>query len=481
MAKKPKIVFQPNDEKIEKYITGLNDDQKNAFFKMRDFLYMVDSRAIFSLKGFAGTGKTYVITRLIQYMKDNQRHFTKYGDLSASLTAPTNKAVQVLRENSIPELKKQVSFRTIHKLLGLKEFITDSGEQVFKASGEDQNDIKFQQIVVVDETSMLADELFFEIKNHSKMVKIILMGDGAQIPPVGKSDCEPYLNPEKHNIIECTLNQIMRQKEGSRIVELSFKIRNDEYNEMEKVDIYDGFDLTVMNTPMARPHIAQFIIDKFSSAEAKENHSFVKIIAWTNKKVAEYNSFARKIFMKSHFNAADEDFIKVMPGDKMITNSPVIEGNKIILTTNQEFEVQKFSIAEDDFACAEHKDNLKFYWTEIKYFDPEIDEFVIDTIRILHEESESIYKKVLERCKQSALHCPPSKKGYFWREYYKFMRQFADVSYSYAVTAHKSQGSTYTETIVDYNNIAMNQNIRERNRIFYTAVTRAKNHLLIIN
>jgi ATP-dependent exoDNAse (exonuclease V) alpha subunit len=67
-----------------------------------------------------------------------------------------------------------------------------------------------------------------------------------------------------------------------------------------------------------------------------------------------------------------------------------------------------------------------------------------------------------------------------WIRYYGFIRRYADVSYGYAITAHKSQGSTYNTTFVLDDDINMNFNVVERNRIKYTAYTRASKKLYVL-
>jgi ATP-dependent exoDNAse (exonuclease V) alpha subunit len=124
---------------------------------------------------------------------------------------------------------------------------------------------------------------------------------------------------------------------------------------------------------------------------------------------------------------------------------------------------------------------LKFYDASVKYYDFERDEDIVQKILILHEDSENDFDRVIKRLRENAIFAPHNKRGFMWKEYYAFKRLFADMNYSYAITAHKSQGSTYENTRVDVNDICFNQNIEERNRILYTAITRAKHKLLIIN
>ena len=71
-------------------------------------------------------------------------------------------------------------------------------------------------------------------------------------------------------------------------------------------------------------------------------------------------------------------------------------------------------------------------------------------------------------------------KNKSWIKYYDFLRRYADVSYAYAITAHKSQGSTYETAFVLEDDIDVNPNVVERNRIKYTAYTRSSKKLYVV-
>ena len=77
---------------------------------------------------------------------------------------------------------------------------------------------------------------------------------------------------------------------------------------------------------------------------------------------------------------------------------------------------------------------------------------------------------------------PIEKKGRdrSWLDYYDFLRNFADISYGYSITCHKSQGSTYNTTFVLEDDIDVNLNVVERNRIKYTAYTRSSKKVYIL-
>jgi exodeoxyribonuclease-5 len=476
-----KHIYTPNDEGVDKYTQGLTEDQHREFFKMRDFLYRKGDE-MYVVKGYAGTGKTFLISRLIDYCKNNKEHFGKKS--LAVMTAPTNKAVQVLRDSSPYEIRQVADFKTVHQLLGLKEHINENGQIEYKNSFDEAPTFSSYLICVIDEISMLNDELFYLIKNNASNVKIIMMGDPLQVPPIGKIDCEPFLNPEDHNITTGELSKIMRQKEGSKIIELSMFVRENAEKDFT-IDNVVSDDLTVLDAVNDKPKAVSMISDWFKPNTDIKN---TKVVAWTNAKVNEYNRYIRQV----HYGLDSKN--RLIKGERMIANEPVIKTKNvsgrigssivesIILFTSQEFDVIGFGKSTMNYSGMDGKViEIPVYDINIEYYDFDTMGMERTSIQMIHEDGQHIYTKTLEKLKNAALYAPSHKKKYFWKEFYKFKRTFADVSYAYAITIHKAQGSTYNKVIVDANNINLNQNILERNRIFYTAITRAKHHTLIIN
>lgn len=434
----------------------LNEQQAAALAELHEFKSRKKPNEMLSLKGYAGTGKTTLISMFVeQVLRSNPRW-------KIAMTAPTNKAVQVLRQSS---QLKGVVYKTIHSLLGLKENITDSGEIEFTRDwnlSAHETGIKQFKILIVDEVSMLSDELFFQIRRYNNQVKIILMGDPAQIPPVGKEDCEPFLNPEKHGIVEVQLTQIMRQGEGSSIVEASFDIR--ENLSKDKFRFLSGTDLNVINLPVHRP----LLIEHFTELFGKGVNSDARVIAWTNRKVAEYNKYIRRLTFPDAMN-------RYVVSERLIMNKPYmveVDGEQITLSSNQEIEIVNLSGSSTD-------EGVKVYVAMCKFIDkqgkPRTGE-----LEFLHEDSDAFFQYKLDELKEAAIRCDQSERKARWADFYKFLRCVADVSYAYAITAHKSQGSTYGTCVVDMKNIELNDNIVERNRILYTAMTRAKKELILI-
>ena len=315
------------------------------------------------------------------------------------------------------------------------------------------------------------------------------MGDPAQIPPVGKPDCIPFRD-ELHlnyNIKTLNLKQIMRQKEGNPIIEASAKIRANLLNNNTGIPSKSNLDMVVegiefinLNSSESRSNFRNILEKYYNSESFKNNSEYCKIIAWRNKTVSSMNDLVRKVIYGEESTAS-----KILIGEKLIANSPILDGDSIIFNTNDEFSVESFEICETDlrFKISDHPDDdpypitLKYYDARVSYLD-EDDEISYRTIQILHEDSEYDFKKLANTLKLRAINKKGKDKS--WLVYYNFLRRYADVNFSYAITAHKSQGSTYDTVFLLEDDIDLNYNILERNRIKYTSYTRSSRKLYVI-
>jgi len=155
----------------------LNTEQKQAIASMKEFIKSEDT--FFLLQGFAGTGKTTTIQSLVKGLQKNRRR------LWIAFTAPTNKAVKVLRCMAQTWGLHNIDFLTVHQILGLKLKHDGLGGEILEADGKAS--ISSYDLVVVDEASMISQQLWsllqVVVKKYPK-VKLIFMGDPAQLPPV---------------------------------------------------------------------------------------------------------------------------------------------------------------------------------------------------------------------------------------------------------------------------------------------------------
>jgi exodeoxyribonuclease-5 len=463
----------------------LNSGQKDAFTELCNFLTSSND-SVYVLKGWAGTGKTYTISMLVSYVLNTIQEKNKWYKIA--VTGPTNKSVRVIRK-STGLSDSRVIFQTIHKLLGLTEKITADGKQEFVPNENTIPKINSVKLLIIDEVSMLNDDLFHEILKFRDKVKIICMGDPSQIPPVGKPDCIPFTDElaDAYGIKTLVLSEVMRQKAGNYIIDASLEIRKNIGSSKSPVDPItvlnesgEGIEFLNLSDPNVRAGFSEILGGYLRSNDFRSNPEFVKIIAWRNKTVASMNDLCRKIIY-----GPEDSRSKILIGEKLIANSAVVQDSSVVLNTNEEFTVERFEIKidkisikiSDDPISGHLKSELKYYDTSIVYYDDSDNRNRI-RIEIIHEDSETEFKKILNLLKLKAIEKKGADKS--WIKYYDFMRRYADVIYGYSITCHKSQGSTYTNAFVLEDDIDMNLNVVERNRIKYTAYTRASKKLYVL-
>lgn len=455
----PQITLKADREKLrEKLTQGLNRGQADAFMLMKDFVETSGSDDMFVLKGYAGTGKTFLIKKFLQEVLKSK------PGVKIAVTAPTNKAVAVLESKSV--YSGNIKYATIHSLLGLTESIDSNGKVTFTSKGNNSTITNYKYLIV-DEVSMLQDDLFHMIAKYSKSIKIIFMGDPAQIPPVGKLHSIPLSKSVSSTYEEgYTLTQIMRQSEGHPIIEASFAIR-DNLSSPQPIphlesNIKPNMALIRFRPDRDRDLLMGTLNALFTTENFRKNTDFAKVIAWRNKTIDTVNKVIRE------FIYPGQVLTKVMIGEKVLANKPIFdEDEEIIFTTSEEFTILNFVVADKKLRFGGLTFEGKFYVCNTSKGQK---------IKVLHEESEQAYTKFLEDLKKKAIN---SKDKKVWVEFYKAMKYSADLAYNYAITAHKSQGSTYQNVVILEDDIDANHNIVERNRIKYTAYSRASIMLYI--
>ena len=139
-----------------------NSEQDTALKNIINFLKSSQTRdKIFLLEGSAGTGKTSLITDII-----NRENFQNF---KIAMCATTNKALSVMQTmNQKYILNEKVHFSTIHKLIRMKRVIKNDGSEDFVINIDEKPDKRYKSIfyydiIVIDECSMVSDSLLKNI------------------------------------------------------------------------------------------------------------------------------------------------------------------------------------------------------------------------------------------------------------------------------------------------------------------------------
>lgn len=458
-------------------------------YVLQELMLYVDDKTDFKsilVEGYAGVGKTFLISKFIEWLAYAKR-------LKVCVSAPTNKAVDV-NKNMIGIKDPNISFLTLHKLLGLKEQRSELGRLYFTPDNNQDPAITTKDIVFVDEASMLDDKLFEYLYHYvdKDNLKVIFVGDPIQIPPINRLDSIPFLNRNriKHKIQRYTLTHIHRQAADNPIIQFASAIR-------ENIDSFSlPFDyrtqlkgesgIIVLNP--GETDIRRLISKNyFDNQNFKDYSDFMKVVAYRNTVVNAANSIIRSLIFKTYHLP----YLAV--GEKLIADEPVKDvSGYTIFSTNAEFEVTSFKIKPIKVKSIINDNvvgrlDLSYYKTKVigtsasdeKTYQKEKE------IWILHESSLEDFKTLMALTKKVILNQPGKyERVAGWRTYYQLMETFAWVKYNYAITAHKAQGSTYQHAMVlDWDisdNVRMDK-IVERNRIRYTAITRPKQYLFLIS
>src|SRR6187551_20127 len=333
----------------EKPVYILNAGQQNAFDGLEEFCLGKGNyrRALFT--GYAGTGKTFTMNRIVEsVMQINRRiHF--------GMTAPTHKAVRVLKKNS--ELKKELTFGTIHSFLALKEVINDKGEIEYKPDFNPNRERKIDgiHILIVDESSMLQDKLFDYIEDEMRsnpVLRVIYMGDPLQIPPVrgkeeqakekktGHRDAIPFQSSRQtaHKIVVFSLVEPQRQAADSPIILYAHAIREQHTKQHVVFDFKPEYVNALQLLPRNREALTAIFSELFKTNNFQEDTDFAKVICWRNETANYFNNLIRTIMYEQ------TDLPKLIVGEKMIMDAAFTKGEKIIIPNNEDVVVKEIEV-----------------------------------------------------------------------------------------------------------------------------------------
>ncbi len=410
------------------------EDQEEAYDHVYDRL--AQGERFTGLRGYAGTGKTYLVSRLVEQLLDE--------DCTVTVCAPTHKAVQVLSD----ELgDAPVQMQTLHSFLGLRLQPKQDGE--YELVAEEERNFA-EGVVIVDEASMIGREEWSHIQDAPFWVQWLFVGDPAQLPPVNE-DPSPALD-----VPGPTLETIHRQAADNPILELATKIRTGADGRFGST-FEDGKGVAVTRN---REEFLGSILRAFDADAFAEDATYARVLAYRNKTVRRYN---REIRAERY--GADAD--RFVEGEWLVGTETWYYDGVQRLTNSEEVRVKKAQV--ETFEADDQSE-----WTvwELKIRTP--GRGLTRTIHVLHEEERERYENALERRRGKA-EDDPSK----WDQFFELRERFARVDYAYATTVHRAQGSTYDTVFVDHRDLRVCRG-EERGALLYVAVTRPSRRLALL-
>lgn len=470
---------------IVKAKSNLTEDQAKAASELIGFIGSPwsDTDFIHALIGAGGVGKTYTL----KYVIEN----CKYSYSCIAAAAPTHKACRVLTTS----LNRIIKATTIQSMFGFRLDVNienfDPENPAFNPIGRVKlTDPSYNyKVLIVDEASMLNVKLVKYIVSKCKnaRIKIIFVGDSSQLPPVNEKKSTAFIIASKVN----HLTQIVRQEDDNPIREILSILRKDIDNRTYKFLEYICKNRQAINEvgkgyTVCNPTDFQNLINiNFHDECYTTDVDMYKIIAYTNAKVKYWNDFIRNNIILN----SDKGIIT--KNDLIMSYSTIVDDfNSEIMINSEEYIIKDIGDWIDtDFGFKSFM--VKFQAVHGGYVTPQL--CVID-----HTDKYTIqlyYKKLnnlIEAAKEDKTK---------WKDYFRFKRKYLlatnildsmgyikvsrDLDYGFALTSHKSQGSTYKTVFVDVNDIVFDKyghpytNQDELLRRLYVACSRASNNLIL--
>ena len=452
------------------------EGQRTVLYHLAAFLLSEKPNPTYLLQGYAGTGKTTLLTTLVKTLPMIGMRY--------QLMAPTGRAAKVISGYT------GKSASTIHRKLYRFQQYADGSLRMTRAENKAKN-----TVFIVDECSMISDEttngrsLLDDLISYvfnGENCRLLLIGDNAQLPPVGLENSPANdINVLRHEfgltVAAYELTEVMRQEEESGILWNATALRQ------------TLRPLTPLMPLMAAPiELPLFDVNGFPDVHRIEPQEFEEllwqefgdktnneavIICRSNKRANMYNQAVRARILQEEGEISTGDKLMVVKNNYFWTDedqkiSFIANGDMIeLMRINNTEEMYGFHFADVEIQLTDYQEEPSL---SVKIL---LETLTSDSPALTQEEADRLYRAVEEDYMDI-----PNK-----RDRYKAMRQnpyfnALQVKFGYALTCHKTQGGQWPTVFLDAPYIKEDESLQVSDlRWFYTAVTRAQKQLYFVN
>ena len=423
------------------------------------------------LRGSAGTGKTTLAGAIVRAMVALKQKLV--------LLAPTGRAAKVFSQNA------GHAAYTIHRRIYRQKSAGDLS--AFSLNDNLNRDTLF----IIDEASMIANQGYgdsafgsgcllddlmqFVYQNSDSNCRMLLIGDKAQLPPVGEDESPALLADVLRgygmHVYECDLNQVLRQGEESGVLWNATQIRqmitHDEMTQLPKIR-FTGF-ADIQMVPGGE------LIDALSSSYYRVGVDQTIVVTRSNKRANIYNQGIRNMVLDREEELCGGDQLMIVKNNYFWT-----EGSKDIPF-----------LANGDIAVVRRVRNVHelygFRFAEVTMQFPDYDDYeltatvCLDTLTteapaLTREQQEQLFNAVMEDYADIPTKPERIKKMKSDRYYNALQIKFA-----YAVTCHKAQGGQWAHVYLDQGYMTDDMLTPDYIHWLYTAFTRTTEKLFLVN
>ncbi len=436
---------------------------------MARFLYDSDPRSAFLLRGYAGTGKTSLVSALIRTLPQLR--------VNSLLLAPTGRAAKVLSGYS-----GRQAF-TIHKKIYMTA--TDATGQMRTMRAVNKHS---HTLFIVDEASMIGIEPtssrhslledLVEYVYSGNHCRLMLIGDTAQLPPVGQSESPAldaaYLKASFGlNLLSQELTEVVRQQSLSGILANATALRG----QIADMQMADEAQLPLFDTADDVVNLnGQDLMEVLNREYSGDGLEDVVVVTRSNKRANLFNQGIRAsvLFREEEVNAGD--YLMVVKNNYFwldsdstigfIANGDIVE----VLSVRHVQELYGFRFADATLRFVDYPDEQPL---DCKIM---LSTLYSESPSLTADEQERLYTTVMEDYADLP-HKADRLRELRQNPYYNALQ----VKFSYALTCHKTQGGQWRTVIIDQGFLPPDQRLdRDYLRWLYTAFTRATGRVYLL-
>ena len=436
-------------------------EQQHAIEVFAQFMADADERAVMTLRGSAGTGKTTLAAGIVRAMLALRQKLV--------LMAPTGRAAKVF------SCYADYAAYTIHRRIYRQRSMEGGFSLNFNAACD--------TLFIVDEASMIAnadtpllDDLIRFVYND-KNCRLLLIGDKAQLPPVGETDSPALvadvLQGYGLKVYECDLSEVLRQAEDSGILWNATEVRcmmADGRYDLPKIRL-GGFP-DIMSVP------GDELIESLASSYGSVGMDETMVVTRSNKRANIYNQGIRNTVLDREDELCRGDRIMVVKNNYYWVKGEGIEGNVSFIANGDVAVVQRVRNVHELYG---------FRFAEVTMTFPDYDDYELTAITMLdtltteapaltREQQEQLFQKVMEDYADVPYKSERLKKlkddKYF---------NALQIKFGYAVTCHKAQGGQWAHIYIDQGYMTDDMLTPDYYHWLYTALTRATEKVFLVN
>lgn len=455
-------------EKVKSYFQHVPTAQQEELLSLLCDFVCHAKETVFMLKGYAGTGKTSIVSALIQAMDELQQPVV--------LMAPTGRAAKVLSTYS-----NHNAF-TIHKKIYRQQALSGASFGSFSLNFNNQKNALF----IVDEASMIADysesnfgsgRLFEDLLRfvyEREGCRLILLGDSAQLPPIGQ-EISPALNPDYFRgsylqVISYQLTDVVRQASESGILYNATHLR---YLLMKEETF--GFPKIDFDFPDIQKVSGEDLIEEISTAYNRFSMEDTIVISRSNKRANIFNNGIRNRILYREEELSSGDLLMIVKNNYFWSKQT--EGKLDFIANGDVAQVKRLRNTTEMYG---------FRFTDAILYLPDYDieieaKILLDTLQsespsLTNEESNRLFAAVEE----DYMDIIDKKKRYTKMREDPYLNAL-QIKFAYAVTCHKAQGGQWSVVFLDQGYVTEEMINQEYYRWLYTAFTRATEKLYLVN